>query len=168
MTLTKLFNLIEYKSISIYLTFYLVLLGFFYNLDLYYILNDEIIFDFVLFGLVWYINKLINSTNYLSSVVDQTKAVQLSIFIQYYLVSYRYFLLRKKKLISLSLIQVLSHLTKHSDQFFSKYIKIAHANISISIQDKYLYKLRSILMLKRHNIGASMKDSYRSNLLISI
>lgn len=164
----RLVMLVEYKFIPFWFLGCLVLLGAVVNFDYYYLLNDEIIFDFVLFSLVVYVARLISFTNYLPSLLRQEKSIQLSIFIQYYLVTYRYLLLRKKKLFNLHLISILDKLIHSSSSLFANYSTVSNSNISTSIQDRYLYKLRTILQMKRYNIANVMKDSYKSNLFILI
>lgn len=152
-------------------SFIFVLLPIFwvtFNYELFYLLNDEIIFDFVLLLLVLYLNSLISNTNFNSYIEEQQQLNHLTNFILYYLVTSRYFILRKKKYESVYLIQVLDYLSNHQLPVLTKYTNKVYTNIIRDIKDLAVYKLRVIVTMKRSELVQSIKHSYKDKLFILI
>lgn len=164
----KFLQQFEYRFLPTFLFIVLPILWCISNYELFYLLNDEIIFDCVLLLLVIYINWLLSSMNFNSYLDDQEHSVKISIFIIYYLVTSRYFLLRKKKYDDVSLIEVFEYLNKIQNDIFEQYTTKVYSNIVNDIKDRLLYKLRTIVSMKRVELVQSIKHSYRDKLFILI
>lgn len=166
--INKLATKIEFNFIP---SFILILFPFIWvisNYEIIYLLNDEIIFDCVLLLLVIYVNSLLSSTNFKSTLDTQEQFYKLSIFILYYLITSRYFLLRKKKYELSNLLIIFSHLDSLQPAIFKQYTSKVHANIVNDIKDHLLIKLRSIVSMKRVELITSIQDSYKDKLFILI
>lgn len=164
----KFIQQVEYKFLPTFLFIVFPILWSISNYELFYLLNDEIIFDCVLLFLVIYINSLLSSMNFKSYLDDQEHSIKISTFILYYLVTSRYFLLRKKKYDDASLIIVIEYLNKIQKSIFEQYTTKVYSNIVNDIKDHLLYKLRTIVSMKRVELVQSIKHSYKDKLFILI
>lgn len=159
---------LEYRFLPTFLFTVFPILWVISNYELFYLLNDEIIFDCVLLLLVIYINFLLSTMNLKSYIDEQEQSVKISIFIVYYLVTSRYFLLRKKKYDDASLIVVIDSLDKLQNNIFEQYTSRVYNNILNDIKDHLVYKLRTIVSMKRIELVQSIKHSYKDKLFILI
>lgn len=166
--ISKLLQRIEFNFMPSFILIMLPLLWFIYNYELVYLLNDEIIFDCVLLLLVIYINSLLSTSNLKVNFEEQKQFCKLSIFILYYLVTFRYLVLRKKKHEQSNLIAIVRYLDGLQSDVFSKYTSKVYSNIINDIKDHLLYKLRTIISMKRVELVHSVQHSYREKLFILI
>lgn len=159
---------LEYKFIPSFFIILFPILWVISNYELFYLLNDEIIFDIVLLILVVYINSLISNTNFNSYLEEQQQFNRLTNFILYYLVTSRYLILRKKKYESVHLIEVIHYLNQHQPTVLKEYTDKVYMNIVTDIKDLVVYKLRTIVTMKRIELVQSIKHSYKDKLFILI
>lgn len=164
----KLLQRLEYNFIPSFILVLFPILWVISNYEIFYLLNDEIIFDTVLLLLVIYINSLLSSSNFKSHLEEQEQFHKLSVFILYYLVTSRYFILRKKKYENANLIMVINYLDQVQGSIFNRYSSKVYVNIVNDIKDHLLYKLRTIVSMKRIELVSSIKHSYKDKLFILI
>lgn len=166
--INKFLTKIEFNFIPSFILIVFPSLWVISNYEIIYLLNDEIIFDCVLLLLVIYVNSLLSTSNLKSTLDAQEQFHKLSIFILYYLITSRYFLLRKKKYELSNLLVIFSHLDNLQPIIFKQYTAKVHANVVNDIKDHLLIKLRSIVSMKRVELITSIQDSYKDKLFILI
>jgi hypothetical protein len=147
--------------------FIVLFLSYYFGyLNINYLLNDEIIFDLVLLTLILFIHQSLSRANYKSTREDEDRLIQLTRYILYYLVTFRYFLIRKKKDQDRQLIQLTSYIERESSSVFDHYIDRVHSNMINQIRRNLYFRLRIISNVKRVELLKSIESSYKNKLFI--
>lgn len=154
-------QLIRPTVLFIFLIIYLF--GYF---NFNFLLNDEIIFDFVIFVLILYLSKLLSNLNYTSTRQAEDYLIRIARYILYYLVSFRSFLVRRKKDQDCKFIQFISYLEKESTNIFNYYIDRVNFNMINHIKRNLSFRLQIIVSLKRVELMKLFEISYRNKLFI--
>lgn len=136
----------------------------FINSELMYLLNDEIIFDFVLISLLLFINKIFSNKNFISNYTTQQELINLYIFIYFYLKNWNYFLLRKKKLEKIILILFLINIQKNLFNILTLFVNsinqyMINEVITITYK-KYIF----LTLYKKLNLNQAILNSFKTKL----
>lgn len=146
------------KLISIVFIIYLI------SFEFIFLLNDELIFDFVLISLLLFINKTFSNKNYSAEHANQIENKNLYIFIFSYLKNWNYFIIRKKKLEKLVLISFLNliqqKLINILNSFFSNINNYITNEIYLITRKKYYF----LIIYKQINLIQATLNSFKTKL----
>lgn len=159
---------LDFVSFSMFMLISLIVTEFVYNRDLYFILNDEVIFDIVLLVLVFYVHYLLSTNNYSFLLNQQLYKVKRNIFMLYNLITSRYFIYRKKIFNDSNLIVIFNFLQKTQHAILQHYLNVTLDNVIYNIKSFINFRLKFIIDTKSVNLRNLLKISYLSKFFIFI
>ena len=162
MKFTNYFELFLNKLFMKVIILFIIL--FCINSELVYLLNDEIIFDFVLISLLLFINNIFSNKNFVSNYTTQQELINLYIFIYFYLKNWNYFLLRKKKLEKIILILFLTKIQHNLSNLLNIFVNsinqyMINEVITITYK-KYIF----LTLYKKLNLNQAILNSFKTKL----
>lgn len=139
-----------------------------YNYELFYLLNDEVIFDGVLFLILLALHTVNSSSNFKSDWEFRSQSVGTLTFIFYYLITSRYLILRQKKYQGVNFIELIRSLDHIQSVIFDSYTTEVHKDTINLVKDKFVAKLNAILIMKHTELVRLVKQSYSKKLFVLI
>lgn len=157
-------KLVDYLSAPIYGFIILIILHLLCKYDLPFLMNDEIIFDLVLIGLLVFGNNLITRTNIKTSVYQEVDNLKTMNFLFYNLIVSRCLVYRVKKFNAVSFLFVANYLNGFQPEILEGCASLVFNNVTLSSKSILSSKLSASIYLKNFILKNLLKLSLNNKL----
>jgi len=154
----------DYLHVPMYGVIILITFHLLYKYDLPFIMNDEIIFDLVLIGLLASGNKLITRTNIKESVYQEMDNLKTMYFLFYNLIVSRCVVYRAKRFNVVSLILIVNYLNSLQPEILQSCASLIFYNVIVSSKNMLSSKLSASVYLKNFTLKNLLKLSFDNKL----
>ena len=150
-------KLINRMPISITVLIILILVHFIYKYDLCFLINDEIIFDLILIGLLLAINNFLTESNTKELVASETNTIMTLSLLFHNLLTLRYLIYRSKKIYEVNMVHIIKYLNSIQSSIFHNCAGLSYYNVLISFKNVLVQKLNTSVNLKNTNLMNLLK-----------